>query len=163
MKITKEQKERILKLDPNFCDEKLEAGKWYKHKYFKNTIIHKVDNLGYGLWNGVWDNNWLIKSVSNWTLATEKEVETALINEAKRRGLKQVNFKCLIDGIVWEFDSEQGFKYNQDTNNMYIDAAVAFDNGKWAEIIQTITKAEAEKLLNKIIIFKFHYCRFCHF
>lgn len=30
MKITQEEKERILKLDPDFFKVKLEVGKWYK-------------------------------------------------------------------------------------------------------------------------------------
>ena len=90
---------------------------------------------------------------STYVLATEKEVETALIQEAKKRGFKEgVRFRSAhanatysILGYSLEFDGSLHCQRN---------AGCIFntDNGKWAEIIETITKKDAERELGKKII-----------
>jgi len=151
MEITKEQKERILVLDPNFFKKDLEVGKWYKHTKYKNTICFKISNVGYGTWEGKWSKEVMIVDTSNWILATNQEVEYALIKEAKKRGYKKGNYICLTNKKV-ELYAGYLVSYNNHNNNLWIENGCVFQNGEWAEIIETITKAEAEKLLNKIII-----------
>lgn len=152
MKITQEQKERILKLDPNFFDEKLEVWKWYKHNYQKDTIVYKVDNLGYGLFDGLWDDSWVIDVIDNWTLATEKEVEIALVNEAKKRGFESGVYFLPIGCTLGLTRHGNNFAFDMESNSLIFNNYCIFYNGKCAEIIETITLQEAEKLLNKKII-----------
>lgn len=85
------------------------------------------------------------------TEATPQEVETALINEAKKRGY--------VLGCTWMkgyFTASEGDSFNFDieSNSLYLQGATVFRNGIWevVGIIETITIQEAEKLLNKKIV-----------
>jgi len=72
-------------------------------------------------------------TIKGLTLATDKEVEQALIKEAKKRGFKKgVYSKCLWNKITKKL--EQGGFHN-DRNELWFCGAHIFDNGKWAEII----------------------------
>jgi len=159
MEITKEQEERILALDPNFFKVELEVGKWYKHTTCNNTICFKIDNSGYGIWEGKWSELIIIVENDNWTPATHQEVEDALIIEAKKRGFKKGVTVSRTQKMLDEHEVSLAEKVVLIVGNEYvydgylsIDGRVIFIGGKWAEILETITKAEAEKLLNKIII-----------
>lgn len=117
--------------------------------YYENDILKYGINA-----NGDWFES---KSNANYNecesnrVATEQEVETALINEAKKQGLidwvyiKATNGDC---GLV----NKGNWIYDENVNKLYYAGFILFDNGKWATIIETITKEEAEKLLNKKII-----------
>jgi len=155
MEITKEQEERIIALDANFFKSKLEVGKWYRYRN-KNTDwimnYQKGENNCYGF-NSIKDygNFYVMNSGTNWIPATNQEVEDALFSEAKKRGYKKGNYVCLINKKV-ELYAGYLISYNNHNNNLWIENGCVFQNGEWAKIIETITKAEAEKLLNKIII-----------
>lgn len=84
--------------------------------------------------------------------ATDEEVLKALTNEAIKRGfLKGVYVKPLWGRLnYWELDTNR-FVFNSETNNLHLGLCV-FNNGKWAEIIKTYTKEQAEKMLNAKII-----------
>jgi len=91
--------------------------------------------------------------------ATDKEVEDALIKEAKKRGFKRgVAFTnspfldCLKSEVYTLCNevSNRGYKY--DYGKLYFDEWTLFSNGKWATIIETITKEQAEKELGKTIV-----------
>jgi hypothetical protein len=103
-----------------------------------------------GRWTRTWYEN---RSFTKYTPATDKEVEEVLIKEAKNRGLKPLNHRCLQDGKIWSDNIGDEYEYTSKFNKLEIGASVAFEDGKWAEIIkETITKEQAEKELGKTII-----------
>jgi hypothetical protein len=96
--------------------------------------------------------------------ATDKEVEEALIKEAKNRGFKEgVKFINLDSGVVQTVnrlpyfelgrlavkstETEWSRSYKGGSSNPSI-----FEYGKWATIVETITKEQAEKELGKAIL-----------
>lgn len=84
---------------------------------------------------------------------TNEEVFEALKKEAVKRGFEKGTFveKCLVHDISGKMDFE--FKSRVEKLKIFwLGGFCIFKNGKWATIIQTITKSEAEKLLNKKII-----------
>lgn len=165
-------KSKIKQMFPQVFETKLEVGEWYKF-YWKGepeikAIIHlskiegKEVHFDYGLSimdGGEWvENDWYNKD-HDYRPATAKEVEEALIQEAKKRGfvegakyknwyassgtIKESFYKYdPIDNILGQVDNL--FK----GNHHFI-----FDNNKWAEIIpepKVITKTEAENRLQDL-------------
>lgn len=137
----------------------LEVGKWHKTKFVLINITNidekgKVYGYGWDLCSGIWygsdNDDW---GVDNAIEATESEVFEALKNEAVRRGYKNGNHYCLNSCIT---EKKVKDNYFFDYGNLWygtnISANCVFKKGKWAEIIPTISKEEAEKLLNKKII-----------
>ncbi len=135
---------------PQAFESELEVGKWYKITQCEIIcfVTHiKEDRVYYyGFISKHWLGNDWANIGNNWTLATDKEVETALIEEAKRRGFKEgVTFKNF-NGANQTFLSFYGLNEsfnglfsrtpkeewgNKNCNsNPYI-----FRDGKWAEII----------------------------
>lgn len=76
--------------------------------------------------------------------ATIQEVENALIFEAKKRGFKDgVKYRCLVTNTIHDIDGELSFEYEINSLYTYVDGCLhhkCYKNGKWAEIIDTITK-----------------------
>ena len=134
---------------------KIEIGKWqnietvqgFKFIHFV-TEIEDETILGYGF-NfelNIYYNNSVcildeIKSISD---ATPEEVETALVNEAKRRGFKE-GVKCI---SLLSPDGEEILKsdFQFQSNNLWIDSneykCCIFKNGKWATIINEPNEKE---------------------
>jgi hypothetical protein len=115
--------------------------------YYKNDILKYGINA-----NGDWFKS---KSNANYNecesnrIATKKEVKTALINEAKKRGFV---IGCTWNSNIFTAFTGYSFYYNFKYNNLTLKGATIFKNGIWQiadDIIETITKEEAEKLLNK--------------
>lgn len=146
-----EQNVRITKLEypPRVEKKELEVGKWYKGNVDFNSMIYitELENAGsfnrihgYGFKKSEWND--LCHLLSNTEHeeslieATSQEVESALIEEAKRRGYKVGNSKCLNDGKIWGFDGGQGFHFTMGDNLLFLDASVVFKNGIWATIIE---------------------------
>lgn len=76
----------------------------------------------------------------------------ALKNEAVKRGFKEgvyIQFKD-IKTIVLLKNNE--YNYYEEDNSLCVGGYEVFLNGVWHEIIQTITKEEAEKQLGRKII-----------
>jgi len=176
-KITKEQ---ILELENGFTLPKLkqwfpdafkvelEVGKWYKRKdkYCNWLMNFQKDNTKCYRFNSSnkYDEDYLMIEDEGWNEATEQEVFEALKNEAVKRGFKNnlELVKCLLG---FSEDSSQeyykklssAFYFEKYANKLwiqggsYLDICI-FDNGTWATIIETITKEEAGKLLNKKIV-----------
>ena len=159
-----EWKEAIEKKFPKLIKgTELVAGKWYKHPmgglWFIETIT-KEQLFIYGFDIGY---DWIEKQsvrgkITGLAPATDQEVETALIKEAKRRGFKEgVRFnnaykktlKPINTGLVYsiEFDANIFKGGGIFTCNQWI-----FCEGNWATILETITKEDAEKQLGKTII-----------
>lgn len=157
-------KEQVLKYNmkdefPEVFETNLEIGKWYKSDvglFFVTKIENEIATAyGFdrGLWNdlGVFD----IKIAEDDTRANPQEVEAALVNEAKNR------YK--IGQFVFDEWSQVRMNINQLSRFVYArevlfvlndnnSKIILFHNGKWAEIIPTKTKEEAEKLLNCKIV-----------
>ena len=165
-KITKEQ---ILELAKSSCSEqplkqwfpkafetKLEVGKWYIEGGIKEQrflFVKEIEEdiyIGYGIEGfGDWfDNDYYW--AANFVPATNSEVEAALINEARRRGFKS-NIYIEADWNGWcKVNEEQ--PYLDSNNHLWMGRSRIFVNGKWATIIPTMTKQEAEEKLNCKIV-----------
>ena len=159
--VCQEWKDMIKEAYPKVCIKpKLEVGKWYKNKYSHLICLTKVAFQRvdfYGLYTGnQWTNN-NFADIEHWISglesATKEEVKTALIKEAKRRGVEKGSvIKYLDDSKSLWSKEDGGFLY--ENGCLYVHSVLykVFGNGKWATPIETITKAEAEKQLNKKII-----------
>jgi len=129
-------------------EEKLEVGKWYKSR--ANRLIYRTGNYdNYGFCrNMIWKTDLMCYEPSNWKLATPQEVKTALISEAKKRGLTPENLKNINCVSKWNNGDKQEyynelskFKYEHSTNSLWlVDGSYLsiclFQNGTWAEIIE---------------------------
>ena len=132
---------------------------WYFASDSKVFLYYFDGNtITYGFnWVGGFSDN-LMVSGKHGIKATDKEVEEALIKEAKKRGFKEgvkyenyLGSNGFIKDSCWKFISSLNTlsQENNKGNNLHY----IFDKGKWAEIIkETITKEQAEKELGKTII-----------
>jgi hypothetical protein len=139
---------------PDAFKVEFEAGNVYKLRDM--IIIFKGNQEAYGFSDGIWFNNegWeLHENKSEWQEATTEEWGFALIEEAKKRGYKNGNYKCLALPSCTELVSNDFFIENQE---LWIGdlhrGNMIFQNGIWAEIIKTFSKEEAEELLGGRII-----------
>ena len=125
---------------------KFEVGKWYRDKqitvFCEESSNNSATIYGCGVrdngceLNWADDNNFLYDNTIR--EATDKEVEEALIKEAKKRGFKDVKHNFIdVDG--GSHHSELSFKdlFFLKRQNFLCDGYgnVIFKNGKWAEII----------------------------
>ena len=132
---------------------KLEVGKWYKKQCgilfnFQGKFSCLGDSGSYGF--GVskkWYENIGVDATElyEYTLATEEEVKTALVNEAVKRGfvegarynsLNNKNFLCNQNEKI------QRLEYYRRENCLVDNYGVVFDNGKWATLITEPTEKE---------------------
>jgi len=158
---------------PEAFEKPFSLNKWYKSKNHPKMLVYPTEEnieghlYGYGF-NNYGDfisitkesaSNCLCNSTAKDYLkeATTEEVKEALIAEAKKIGYKNGNYKCL---LITQCTNKvkDTFHFNHKENMLFHGASpneannVVFRNGKWAEIIETISREEAEKLLNKKII-----------
>ena len=142
--------------------KKEEINGWYKDKkekgwcvFLENGIMkHGFDSFG----------DWFEGQRYNYQLgfddykATDKEVEEALIKEAKKRGFKE---GVTVDKVNLSNDYNPNNKLKENTINtnellslgyLWVSSILIYDNGKWATIVETITKEQAEKELGKTIL-----------
>ena len=147
------------KLKSMFLDafkKELEVSTWYKSSNF--LIMYKGNNKCISIHKATGDykdndihTEWM-HTDCNYAEATEQEIKTALINEAKKRGFVM---GCTWDNGIFTAVEGYSFYYNFKYNNLTLQGASVFKNGIWKiadEIVETITKEDAEKLLNKKII-----------
>lgn len=166
MKITKEQVLELYNSSDNELLKKwfpeafgLEVGKWYKYNHtniifnFQGKYSTDNDSGAYGFTNdGNWYENLGVDSNNKFTELTNIEISKSLIREAKKRGYKDGNYYCLSNSKTYYNISD---KFTFEDDKLFHGTVlrnVVFADGEWAEIIETITKEEAEKLLNKRII-----------
>ena len=127
-------------------EEKLEVGKWYKHPkskflaYYPNKDSFTCGGFGFDM-GGDWSTSLGSRSKKEYRPATDKEVEEALIAEAKRRGFKKgVRFACLSVCAGEETIIEDSFRIYQGKLRATTDGctnwADVFKDGQWAEIIE---------------------------
>jgi hypothetical protein len=174
MKITKKQivaldkqEKTVRELFPEVFKTELEVGKWYKKKDFGKLMFcfsgefsnaNRHPNYGFS-YDGEFSKiiGCFEKELLDYIPATKEEVETALINEAKRRGFKEgVVIKELLSSNIGSLNSENPKKLetnkltiNNNLQFVYCNNLVIFRNGTWAEIIQPkqMTKDEIENAL----------------
>ena len=153
-----EWKENIEKEFPKlFKGDALVVGKWYKSEISVFRVTSLAPLKSYGVYSGKWGDEFYTDVTTKYRPATDKEVEQALIKEAKRRGYRK-------NAVI--ITSKTGVKKTLNSNHFkmignnlvclsskesYIYSSV-FTNGKWAEIVETITKEQAEKELGKTIL-----------
>lgn len=157
---------------PEAFESELEVGKWYKMPKYGDAIfcITKIQNsrcFAYGInYMGEWRDEKdfaTTDSPEEFILATEKEVETALIAEAKRRGFEAgIKFKP-IDGserictflgceiyIGANIITANVYENEWEKDGKYISSNPAiFENGKWAEIISEPIEVTLEEIAEK--------------
>lgn len=129
----------------------LDVGKWYKYPNYENWLLCVVgfkngmivNSYGFNCnsgWMVGWNQN-KVTEMNNAVPATDKEVEEALIKEAKKRGFENVGGKInsLHNGNSLEIKIKGNFSNFGEVNELWKAGALIFNNGKWAEIIQTKT------------------------
>lgn len=161
-------KEQILELEngfrlpklkqwfPDAFKTELEVGKWYKKDtnlcdWLMNYQGEGSVSYGFNTSKNYSDDYIMVESI-RWIEATGQEVKTALVNEAVKRGFKKNNtFKSLDN----KYCTLEGTSFLFKKNTLYASDVfkhIIFQNGKWAEIIPTLTKKEAEEKLGVKII-----------
>jgi len=123
----------------------LEVGKWYKDERSKFLICivnpKNKRESGYGFkMDGNWSDS-LGSHIEPLIPATDKEVETALIKEAKKRGFKEgVDIgKCLLYDIEFSTVISTNLSYDFITGEFHLrdkEGLSLFSNGKWATIVE---------------------------
>ena len=109
--------------------------------------------------NGEWFENLdhsLSGHLKSYRLATEEEVVKALINEAIKRGFKNVGELSLkiVSGEMFKKGSfvtaNNKFIYISVENILYLDGVEIFYKGKWAEIVieDIPTQEEIDRVIN---------------
>ena len=156
---------QIAKMFPDAFKEELEVGKWYKRPnnsaLFYVTEILNIDSNHCKVFG--FDNlgHWMAENAKTFPdndfEATPKQVETALINQAKKRGFVEgAKFKDARYGKnIYKVSNESIFRlrYNEALCIEDYGNGTVFYEGKWAEIIQEetklITMEKAVKILSK--------------
>ena len=155
-------KEKLNEMFPKAFKEEMEVGTWYKGTTDNNFLICYQGNGSdnYGFWQDqTYRNN--ISFGDYWVdecrEATAEEIESALINKAKKKGYKKgVKSKCLIsdrDAILSSVPYYSGDRILAHTKDLVSEFMILFKDGKWAEIIPEETKVvtieKAIKILSK--------------
>lgn len=170
MKITKEQEARILELDPNFFN--LELGKWYVGNFGSGNILFFFESLnesgnikGYGFNKTEWYDNRLscchygrLSEVSDWTLATPKQVEDRFEKEARiRYSTGDLVVDLSSDKTEKNLNMESAvMQHYISSDDMYFNALLMYTKGAWAEIV------EADKYYkNSLYLFKVSSKGYC--
>jgi len=134
--------------------QKLEEGKWYKLEDDR-MIINIVDlekELSYGInRKGEWHNVWDGYGFTGLVPATDKEVEKMLNSEAYKRKYNKNNFICLGSGERNSLGIGLYPMYNIAYNQIWTAYGKIYQDGVWAEVLPTITLAEAEERLQMLI------------
>lgn len=159
---------------PQAFQSDLEAGKWYKgYVDFKSLIyITGLEDKKsyttikyYGFTFGDYSESGTIANYEHeksLVPATDKEVETALIAEAKRRGFKDGvkfnaikedetgrNIGCVLDKIEYLSVNTLRVLTPKETWDSNHSNPAIFKNGKWAEIISEQIEVTLEEIAEK--------------
>ena len=146
--ITKEQIETIYadgctyikELFPEAFENNLKYGRWIKGSCSLNWLVFQVDKkrlYGFnskGGWFEIDTAYDATKDLSN-SYATKEEVETALINEAEKRGFKS-GMTIKESSKIKEIRKNGNYYFNFGANHLAYKGVTLFYNGIWAEIIE---------------------------
>ena len=155
----KHAKELLQKFIPDAFEAKLEVGKWYISEHYLVYYLGNYKCNCIKLSDGEWFDNMhlsLSGQLKRYRLATEEEVKEALINEAIKRGFKNVGELSLkiVSGEMFKKGSfvttNNNFRYFSVENRLYLDGVEIFYNGKWAEIVieDIPTQEEIDRVIN---------------
>ena len=155
----KHAKELLKEFIPEAFENKLEVGKWYISERYLVYYLGNYKCNCIELSDGEWYDNIhhsLSGHLKSYRLATEEEVKEALINEAIKRGFKNVGELSLkiVSGEMFKKGSfgtaNNNFIYISVENRLYLDGVEIFYNGKWAEIIKEYipTQEEIDRVIN---------------
>ena len=130
--------------------EEFEIGKWYKITEGASDIdwlLFYDGNTNYGFnsnrdWNSRFHTD-IIKDNYVKKLATDKEVEEALIKEAKKRGFKDGDWT--VKDIDYEYYNSEDSYY---PNSLQLGVVVLFQEGEWLEIIKEKIETPLEVIIN---------------
>ena len=150
---------------PEVFKTELEVGKWYKMKgethflcNFNGNIGNNGNSNGFNL-RGEWmDNSMCFHNSDTYVEATPEEVESALINEAKKRGYKGGIKLSPLESCSNAIDTEKEDVYSYIPkvshyigNRLQLNGTGIYQDGKWAQILpQKKTVVPMDKAL-KII------------
>ena len=152
-------KELLQKFIPDAFEAKLEVGKWYISEYYLVYYLGNYKCNCIELSDGEWFDN-IYHSLSghlkSYRLATEEEVKEALINEAIKRGFKNVGGLSLklVSGEMFKKGSfvtvNNKFRYFSVENRLNLDGVEIFYNGNWAEVVieDIPTQEEIDRVIN---------------
>jgi hypothetical protein len=124
-----------------FKEDGLIVGKWYKNSFGGIALYQGKDVKTYGLnssKNWYFNKGWFT-TIKDQIPATDKEVSKALIAEAKKRGYKNGNYKCMtvcfntlkvVDDFFFKPSTRELWMGKIGLSNQ------VFANGIWAEIIE---------------------------
>ena len=168
-KVTFDEICRLVKEDK----AKLEIRKWYRAVCIdgsENKALFYVTEIkgnifyAYGFnYSGNWRSNWRSNcyfgitnpSEIRYEIASPETVEQYLREEAVKRGFNgKLKFKPIGSNLeVIRDGNENTFGFDESSNQLLYCNYVIFRDGQWATILkpETITKAEAEKELGKVI------------
>ena len=155
----KHAKELLQEFLPEAFENKLEVGKWYISEYYLVYYLGNYKCNCIELSDGEWFENAhhsLSGHLKSYRLATEEEVVKALINEAIKRGFKNVGELSLkiVSGEMFKKGSfvttNNNFRYFSVENRLYLDGVEIFYNGNWAEIVieDIPTQEEIDRVIN---------------
>lgn len=156
---TNHGKRNLKKWLPEAFETKLEVGKWYISEHYLVYYLGNYKCNCIKLSVGKWFDNIHHSSSGNlksYRLATEEEVREALINEAIKRGFKNVGELSLkiVSGEMFKKGSfvttNNNFRYLSVENMLYLDGVEIFYKGKWAEIVieDIPTQEEIDRVIN---------------
>ena len=152
-------KELLQEFLPEAFENKLEVGKWYISEHYLVYYLGNYKCNCIELSDGKWIENVyhsLSGHLKSYRLATEEEVKEALINEAIKRGFKNVGELSLkiVSGEMFKKGSfvtaNNNFRYISVENRLNLDGVEIFYNGKWAEIVieDIPTQEEIDRVIN---------------
>jgi hypothetical protein len=148
---------------PEVFKTELELNKWYKYKLALFYVTNKISNHTnyYNVFGFDVDGNWMTDNATtyfneNYIEATPEEVESALINEAKKRGYKK-GVKCYFGtGKYQRIISTDDIIFDTNyVNNggLCMGMNVIFTQGNWVEILPQektiVPMAKALKIIAK--------------
>ena len=151
----KHAKELLQQFIPEAFETKPIVGKWYISDHYLIYYLGNNECNCIKLIDGEWLENIhhsLSGHLKSYRLATEEEVEKALISEAKKRGFKKgtkfncaktIRKECIQGSEIWEFNFKENWLSCESTQFI-------FNNGKWAEIIEETNTFDKDYLDNKI-------------
>lgn len=154
---TSDKDDLLKELFPDVFKKELVVGKWYCRG--EELARWNDKKITYGFVMGKFIS-YMLFSEEIGREATEEEVKTALIAEAKKIGFKggvyikrsfdNDLFDCCINPYKFARDPE--YFYNEKHDYIEYKGYVIYSKGQWAEIIPTMTQKEAEEKLNVKII-----------
>ena len=151
-------KELLQEFLPEAFENKLEVGKWYRlrNKAFNWLMCYTENRYGcYGFNSeNLYSNEYVMYDYNDWKLATEEEVREAIINEAIKRGFKNIGdlkIKNTYGDIRNGYRTiNNDFYYDYISNTLNLDGVIIFKDGIWAEIIEQSepTQEEIDRVIN---------------